>query len=676
MPIVPLRLTPTVNAEVTETMNEAGISSCNLIRFKSKLPQKLGGWEKFYPDNLGQGVRDLHPWQDLSANDWLAIAATNSVTAISNGTSYDISPQVKTTDFSPNFTTGAGSSTVTILDAGIANVTNYDSVLFNTPIAVGGIVLNGAYAITASITSDSYQIEIPSPATAGVINGGIVPSFTTISGSPVVTVTLALHGLTELDLYTFLIPTTVGGVTISGTYPILSVPSVNSFTISANNTASSSTSADMNGGLAQIQYFLALGPVGAGSGYGTGTYGTGGYGTGVASAAQSGTPLVATDWSQDNWGEILLASPEDGAIFQWQPNSGFQNLKLINEAPIFNRGIFVAMPAQILVAWGSVSSGQQQDPLIVNWSNSEDFTVWTPTASNQAGQYRIPTGSKIVGGMQAPQQALLWTDIEVWAMVYQGPPYVFGFNKIGAGCGLIGKHAAAVLRGTVFWMSPGNFFVMGSSGVQVLPCSVWDVVFQDINTDYQHKCVAAPNSTFDEMWFFYPSMSGNATECDKYVKINLSESPPSWDYGTMQRSAWIDQSVLGQPIGATSSGTIFQHETSPNADGQAMNSWFETGYFVIAEAQDMVFMDWFFPDFKWAEYPGTSGATILCTITAVDYPNSTERVYGPFTLTAAKTFINCRLRGRQIKIKFESQDIDSWWRLGLMRYRANKDGRR
>jgi hypothetical protein len=169
-------------------------------------------------------------------------------------------------------------------------------------------------------------------------------------------------------------------------------------------------------------------------------------------------------------------------------------------------------------------------------------------------------------------------------------------------------------------------------------------------------------------------MSNAATECDSYVKYNLQEK--SWDYGSMQRSAWIDQSVLGEPIGATSAGVIYQHETSNNADGQAMNPWFETGYFTIADGQMMSFVDWFFPDFKFGEFGGTQGATILTTITAVDYPNGTERVYGPFTMTAAQNFVNCRLRGRQIKLKFESNDLDSFWRLGLMKYRMNGDGRR
>jgi hypothetical protein len=214
MPITSLKLIPTVNAEATPTLNEAGISSCNLIRFKAKLPQKLGGWTKFYANNLGSTARDLHAWQDLSANDWLGYAATGSVTTLSDDVAYTISPQTKTTDFTPDFDTTNGSAIVLINDPNIANVTAYDSILFKTPIAVGGLILQGIYEITAPITTTEFQITASSNATSSVTAGGAVPSFATTSGSPIITVTLTNHGLAVDDQYTFLVSTTVGGTTI------------------------------------------------------------------------------------------------------------------------------------------------------------------------------------------------------------------------------------------------------------------------------------------------------------------------------------------------------------------------------------------------------------------------------------------------------------------------------
>lgn len=674
MAITALTLIPGVNAEKTETLNQAGISSCNLIRFKSKLPQKLGGWEKFYPFALSGVPKAMQGWSDLNAVNHLGIGTTLQLAVITNGSLQDITPQQFVSDFAPDFTTTSGSATVEIDDPNIANVTTDDAAFFDTPISVGGIILQGIYPIATITGATTYTIEAATLATSSVSSGGAVPQFTTASGSPIVTVTLVAHQQSAGDPFTFPISTTGNGVTINGSYRIISVPTANSFTISADTQATASSSFSMNGGNAELVYYINLGPAAVGTGYGLGGYGLGGYGTGVVPTSQTGTPITAVDWTLDNWGEILLANPKGGGIYYWEPNTGFQNATVVSSGPIFNNGIFVAMPSQILVAYGSIANGQQLDPLWINWSDSENFLEWSVNSQTQAGGFRIPTGSAIIGGMQGPQQALIWTDLDIYAMQYLGPPLVFGFNKLSSGCGLIGPHARTQMRGNVYWMAAGSFFVLSGSGVQPIPCSVWDIVFQDLDSDNQSKCVAAANSQFDEVTFYYPSLSGGTGEIDSYVKLNVEEG--SWDYGTLSRTAWIDQSVLGEPIGAASNGVIYQHETSNNADGQPLNAWFETGYFVLTEGQDLVFVDWFFPDMKFGLYGQSQNASIQVTITVVEYPNAEEIVYGPFTMTQMVTFVNTRLRGRQIKLLFASTDIDSFWRLGNIRIRVAKSGRR
>lgn len=685
MPEVALKLRPGVQTEATPTLNESGISFANLIRFKSGLPQKLGGWVKFYANVLAGVPRYLHAWADLNSVDYLAVGATTELGVISNSNLQLITPQTTTTNSTPNFTTVINTPTVEITDPGITNPTTFDAVFFNTPVSVGGIILHGLYPIDVITGTHVYKITAGTNATASIANGGAVPVFDTTSASAVVAVTLAAHGLVAGNFFTFPIPTTGGGVTIDGTYQVLGITSANIFTIGVSVQASSTATFSMDGGNAQLVYYLNIGPPAAGSGFGLGGFGLGGFGTGVTPGVATGTPITATNWSLDNWGEILLATPTNGGIYYWPPNSGYQNAFLVPTAPPFNGGIFVAMPEQILVAWGSTSgapgqlsfssSPEQRDPLIIRWSDSLDFTVWTETSTTQAGSFRIPTGSAIIGATQGPQQAIIWTDIEAWAMQYLGPPLVFGFNKLSSGCGLIGQHAYGVQRGVIYWMSQGSFFSLSGSGVQELPCSVWDVVFQDLDTANLDKITCAVNSQFGEIAWYYPSLSGGTGEPDKYVKVNTSEGF-AWDYGTLPRSAWIDQSVLGQAIGASPQGLIFQHETSPDADGQPMNAVFETGYFVIAEGQQFAFVDWLFPDMKWGLYNGTQNATVLVTITAVDYPNGSETVYGPFSTTVATQFVNIRLRGRQIKIRIESNDLGSFWRLGDMRYRVGPAGRR
>jgi hypothetical protein len=223
-------------------------------------------------------------------------------------------------------------------------------------------------------------------------------------------------------------------------------------------------------------------------------------------------------------------------------------------------------------------------------------------------------------------------------------------------------------------MGSGNFFALAGGGVRPIPCTVWDVVFQDLDAANAWKCVAAANSEFDEVAFYFPSLSGGTGEIDSYVKLNVEEG--TWDYGRLQRTAWIDQSVLGQPIGTSAAGLIFQHETSPDADGQPLNSWFQTGYFVLDEGQTLAFVDWIFPDMKWGTFNGAQSASIQITILATEYPNGPVESFGPYTMTTAQTFINTRLRNRQIALRFESNDIGSFWRMGNLRIRVSKNGRR
>lgn len=677
MPNAALKLRPGVNAEFTETLNEAGISTANMIRFKAGLPQKRGGWSKYFPFAMDGVPKALLAWQDLNAIGRLAVGATEQLSVIANGTQTDITPQELLSDFAEDFTTTNLSTTVEVTDPNIANLTTFDSVFFNTPIAVGGVILSGLYPIDTITGADSYTITAGTAATSSVSNGGAVPEFTTAANSATVSVALVAHGLSVGGSVVFPIPTTVGGIIIDGTYLVTAVGSADAFSITASAEASSTATVAMNGGDAQLLYYIGLGPSATGSGYGLGGYGLGGYGTGVVPPVQTGDPITATDWSTTNWGEILLANPGGGGIYFWRPRSGFQNAIVVPTAPVFNGGIFIAMPIQILVAWGSTVTqdiGVQQDPLMIRWSDAEDFTNWTVSAITQAGSFRIPEGSEIRGGLQGPQQALIWTDLDLWSMRYLGATLAFGFDKLSSGCGLVGPHAATVMGSTVYWMSNGNFFQLSGNEVRVIPCSIWDLVFQDLDTANAHKCVAAANSAFNEVEFFYPSQSGGTGECDKSAKFNILEG--AWDPNVLPRSAWIDESVLGQPIGTTPSGIIYQHEVSPNADGAPLSWYFETGYFVINEGQDIPFVDQFYPDMKYGEAGGDQNATVLVTIEYVSYPSGAVKTRGPYTTTSAKLYVNTRLRGRQIKLRFEGNDLNSFARLGNPRFRFAPDGRR
>ena len=569
--------------------------------------------------------------------------------------------------------------------AGYGTGTTYPVTFTNSSANVGGTGLPTSAGIPCSFTTTGTLPTNFAPLTTSVT---FTNSSANISGSSLPTTAGALV------TFTGALPI---GFDVGNTYYILSGGSSSTITVAASvgGAAIVAGSAGGSGTMAYNNTFFTLGgtssiiTVSAASGgaavvagsAGSGThtlnigFGSGTYGFGITPGTQTGTPISATNWTIDNWGQDVVACPAGGGIYYWNPTGGFSTLVNILTAPVFNEGIFVSMPQQILVAYGSTVAeniGVQQDPLLVAWSDIGDFAAWTPLTTNQAGSYRIPTGSKIVGGIQGPQNGLIWTDLDMWSMNYLGYPLVFGFTKVGANCGLAGKHAACQLSGNVYWMGQSNFFMFGGSGVQVIPCPIWDYVFQNVDTANIYKTVACANTSFNEVWWFFPASAGSG-EPNRYVKYNTLEK--TWDYGVLSRTAWIDQSVLGPPIAASPDSYIWQHETTEDAAGSAIVSSMQTGYFVVNEAHEKTFIDLIWPDFKYGLYGGSQGASIQVTVYGADYPTDTPTAFGPFTMNSTTQYINLRMRARLVAMKFESSDLGSFWRIGNVRVRYAQDGK-
>jgi hypothetical protein len=688
MPFSSIKLNPGVNTVATPTLNSAGISKSNLIRYRMGLVEKLGGWTKFVDGMMDSITRALHVWIGLDGHEFLAAGNLNSLTFSGHNSVYNITPQSLITNPAANITTVQGTTGINIVDTAVSNLTQFDAVFFNTPITIGGVILSGFYQI-GSGSGTGYTMNSGQIATSSVSNAGAVPALTTTAGDSNVLVTFANHGLTLSSKFNFPIPTIVGGITIFGVVSPIIINNANSFTFSSQFKAVTAQTASMNSGLAQYLYYVSQGPsVSSQSGaWGPiGQYAIGeGYSYQSAISVQTGAAITASNWTLDNWGEYLLACPRGGPIFYWNPHSGFGNVTPIGGASEKNNGIFVSMPQQILVAWGSASTliagntNNALDALLVRWSTILDFTNWQVNSTTQAGSFHIPSGSEIRGGIQGPGSALIFTDIDVWAMNYIGYPLVFGFNKIYSGGGLVGPHAVVTMRNSVFWMSGDNFYMSGGSGgTSIIPCTVWDTVFQDLDTNNISKCVAGANDDFSEITFFYPSVSGGTGENDKYAKVNISEGY-IWDTGSMERSAWFGRSVIGSPVGADPSSLyLYQHETSYSADGAPMDTYFETGYFVYGDGENFSVIDHFEPDMKFTTVnSSTPPANISVTLTALNYPNNSgSMTSGPLTMTSTTEYLTPRLRGRQMKWRVETNDATSWWRMGSCRYRYGIDGRR
>lgn len=571
------------------------------------------------------------------------------------------------------FTSGQSYVDVTLADHNLLVGDTFPILVSTTG---GGVTLYGNYTVISVASTSSFRIIANNKASTATV--------TNASGSAG-TATLTYSGNYSIAVGDTIVVAGMNPAGYDGTHVVTAVgTSTVSFTNGTTGFTSGGTIfasiARMNGGLARYTYYRAPLPLPSSTGYGVGGYGDGGYGNGVAPTAVYGTPIVSVDWTFDNWGDIFIACPvynvsddSGGQIYQWAPASGASYASIITNAPIVNDGVFVAMPQRQIIAWGSTFTGIQ-DPLLIRWCDVNDFDSWIPLVINQAGSYRIPKGSRIVCGIQGPQQGLIWTDLAVWAMQYVGPPYVYQFNELGTGCGLIARKAAGSMNNVVYWMGQSQFFKLSGNGVEPIRCPIWDVIFQDLDRNNLSKIRIAPNSRFGEISWYYPTTT-NGGEVTKYVKYNVVLD--QWDFGTLSRTAWINESVLGPPIGAgtTDGYYIYQHETSTDADGAPLLASFQTGYFAMTEGELKMFVDQVWPDMKWGYYDQAQSATVNLTFYVTDYPGQTPVAFGPYAMTQATTFLTPRFRGRLVSFKLDSSDIGSFWRIGAMRYRFEQDGK-
>lgn len=681
---IPLKLKPGLDVEKTPLLNETGWSQSAAVRFRDGLPEKMGGWARLNAEPLVGICTGLHVWADLSSNNYAAAGTDQRLEIYYGGNLYDITPLRSTTNPTPDFTTTIGSSIVEVGDTA-NNAAVGDWIDLITQVAVGGIVLYGLYQVTEIVDANTYKIDVGVNAISSVSNGGVVPEFTTTMGSPDVTVTLINHGLDVGDIFTVGVSTVSGGLTISGNQEVTSVTDADNFVIAPGGSASSSDNDFENGGNARIGYLIHSGSQNSEYtvefGYGVGGYGVGSYG------ATSSVPVLAPlrEWFLDNFGQDLVGNYTGSPIYVWEPPGltiralaiDTTNYPLAAQPPTAVNFSFVAAPQQMIIALGTDDPDTLVfDPNLVRWCQTADFTDWQARTDNLAGKYRIPSGSKIVGGISASNFTVIWTDVDMWLMSFLGgtslAQLAWGFSKIATGVDLYAPRGCAVYKNLVFWVASNGFFYFDGNQVRQIECPVWDKFWKNLNRVQANKINAQVNSWFQEV--SWAAQSEDGTEVDFRITYNIREN--SWTYDDnptlTARTAWVDDNVLGAPIGTDAAGYLQQAETGYDADGSPLPTSIRSGWFAASEGTLIASMERIMADLY------TNGNyTLQLTVYTQDYPLGPVRTYGPYNwnTTSGPPYSIVKARGRFFSIELSSTQLSIWWRLGNTRYFGRQAGK-
>jgi hypothetical protein len=617
MPLSKIKFAPGVNKEGTEYSADAGWFDADKIRFRQGRPEKIGGWEKFSETSFLGVCRSIHDWSSLESIRYIGLGTHLKFYVVSGDLFNDVTPI--------RLTSGAGDAT-----------------------------------------------------------------FAATNGSSTITVTENSHGAVVNDFVTFSDAASLGGNVVAAVlnqeYQIASVPTTNTFTIVAKDTSGATVTANAsdtgNGGsstVAAYQINTGTNAFATGTGWGTSGWGVTAFGS-VSSISSAGQLRL---FSQDNFGEDLVFNPRGGGIYYWDESSGtgargvnVSTLAGASNVPEIALQVMVSDIDQHVIAFGSNPIGSSQiDPLFIRFSDQENATDWTPTATNTAGGVRINSGSQIIGAVQGRQEILVFTDVSLHSMRFVGAPFTFQFQTVSTDISMISPNAAVNARGSVYFMDKGGFYVYNGS-VQPLPCSVKEYVFSNINEDQFFKVFAAENNAFSEVIWYYPIGSGD-TEITNYVSYNYAEN--LWSVGTLVRGAWRGAGTRNKPLATsvitdTDNNYLYSHEVGFDDDGSPMTAYVESGDLEIEEGQRFMMISRVIPDFAFSGT--TSDASIDMTIKGKDFPLGSTSTLATATVTSSTDQNHIRARARHPIVRLESSGSGYGWRLGDLRFDIRSDGRR
>jgi len=341
MPLQKLVFKPSLYREGTAYSAEGYWYDGDKIRFRSGLPEKIGGWTQVSPTQFLGTCRSLWTWVDLNSNVYIGLGTTSKYYIYAGGTYNDITPIVQTNTLGTNPIASTASSTGVVITDSVYNPSVGDYVNFTTSATVGGAVISGEYLVTSVLTSSTYGITVSSAATSTAVGGtGIVvqyeyPSgsstystsngwgtgpwggttipltatlgtnpFSTTSGSGTVIVSQAAHGIPTGNYVVFSGATAFDGLTsgiLNSTYQVTSLTaSTYSITLPSSFVATSTTT----GGGLSVTVLEQTGSRGWGTAY------------------TSGVANQLRLWTNDNFGQDLVLAPRGGGIYYWQDANG------------------------------------------------------------------------------------------------------------------------------------------------------------------------------------------------------------------------------------------------------------------------------------------------------------------------------------------------------------------
>ena len=744
-----IKFAPGIDKQDTAVGAEGRWVDSDNVRFRYGLPEKVGGWQSLLTDSIVGVARKQHAFVDTAGNRYIAIGTDKFLLVYFEGQLFDITPfrcnnagVVDSLTSSTLATNSTTAKTCTITTTSDHDLSVGDIVELSSVTLPSGTGLNGTdfelklFQVLSVPTPTTFTIDSLNQATAVISTGGTmtVKVYETVGpaaqtygyGYGVGNYGGNITGALQNDLDGALAADTAGNngsgtqirLTSTTGFPTTGTIAVGNELITYTNIAGNELTGISRGALGTATFGTINGQAHSDGAVVTNATDFTGWGNAVEASTVTLEPGL---WSLSNFGEVLVSTIANGKTFTWNSGitarltthasmltSGFEtkiDAATDSGNPTATRTTLISPTTRHLIHLGTevtIGTPTSQDDMFIRFSEDESINKYTPQATNTAGTQRLQDGTKIMGGLVAKENILIWTDNALYTMKFVGAPFTFGFEQVGTNCGLIGKNAAIEIDGVAYWMGNNGFFSFDGT-VNTLPCSVEDFVYDNADTTKGQQINAGINNLFTEVVWWYPTAGSDFN--NRYVVYNYGQNNAqlpmgNWYTGTNTnsiRTTWIDSLVYPKPyataynssntgtfpqvIGETGLGqsVLFEHETgndqvNPDGSTTILTSFIQSFSFSLQPDQAEVFlaMRRFLPNFK------VLVGNNQVTLSIKDFPSEDDiqTSLSPFTINSNTLKVDTRARGRYANIKIENIGVNESWRFGTFQVDIQPDGRR
>jgi len=582
------------------------------VRFRTGLPEKIGGWEKVVNSNICGVVRGIKAWVSNNGVRFIALGTDKKLYVYSEGVFFDITPLRRNNISLTNpFTTTSGSPTVSVADNSHGFEVG-DFVIFKNFSAVGGLDMNNQFQVTAITNSNVFTVTHTSNATGSVSGGGgsgnldaLISVGTNVSTFGFGWGVGAWNGNRQWNT-----PSASSSVALDATYWSLDTFGEDLLAIRNNDKL--------------YKWDLSAG-------------------TGTRAAVVSGSPTS---------NRFLLVSSPDRHVFLFGTETSINS-------PNTRDDLFLRFSSQENPSvWNPLNTNSagtfriQDGSKIVSAARSRgSILVWTDTALHALNNI----GTPFIFGLQ-----------QVGA----------NCGAVSPNCVVDVNGSSFWMSQTAFYMFDGAIKKLPCSVQDFVFDDIDEVaqgqVAAAVNTDFNEVTWFYPSkgSTFldravtynyqENIWYTNTGFARTA-----WVDRGVYGSPyaPSYEPTVLPDS----EVIMGVTAG---SSVLYAHEVGKDDDGAAMPCQITSGDFDIQDGEDVLLCSRVIPDFK--ELVGTNDFKI----TFANYPASTNTRSFTSTVAASTKFFSVRGRGRQANIEISATATGADWRFGTVRLDIKPDGRR